>query len=355
MPNTLVTGGPSLANGPLAELGVTNPVLAAPMAGGPSTPALVIAASSAGSLGFLAGGYKTPEVLAEQIRAVRSESVPFGVNLFGPNPVPVDHDEFYRYARLIQPEAERFDLDLGRVSPVEDDDHWQAKVELLLSAPVPVVGFTFAVPGPVVIAALHRAGTTIVQTVTSVEEARMADDRGVDLLAVQSFEAGGHWGTLTPDRPPRLMALADLVGQIRGAVRLPLLGAGGIAVSGDVAAVLQAGAAAVMVGTALLRTVESGASPPYKSALAESAHGDTMVTRAFTGRPARAVPNLFTDRYDAAAPSGYPALHHLTIPIRRAAAAAGDADRINVWAGTGYRHARPDGAAQVLTGLAEKA
>ena len=220
---------------------------------------------------------------------------------------------------------------------------------------MPVVGFTFAIPESAVIDALRRAGTTIVQTVTSVEEARLAVDRGVDLLAVQSFEAGGHWGTLTPDRAPRPTSLADLVGQVRGAVQLPLLGAGGIARSSDVAAVLRAGAVAVMVGTALLRTEESGASPPYKAALAGRGDRDTIVTRAFTGRPARAVPNLFTDRYAAAAPSGYPALHHLTSPIRRAAAAAGDAERINIWAGTGYRQARPDGAAKVLARLAEMA
>ena len=110
-----------------------------------------------------------------------------------------------------------------------------------------------------------------------------------------------------------------------------------------------------MVGIALLRTEESGASPPYKAALVERGDRDTIFTKAFTGRPARAISNLFTDRYDAAAPFGYPAVHHLTNPIRRAAAAAGDADRINIWAGTGYRQARPDGAAEVLTRLAETA
>jgi NAD(P)H-dependent flavin oxidoreductase YrpB (nitropropane dioxygenase family) len=340
---------------PFAHLGVTNPVLAAPMAGGPSTPALVTAAWSAASLGFLAGGYKTPEVLAEQMAAVRSRSVPFGVNLFAPNPVPVDREDFDRYLRLIQPEAERYDLALDGMSPVEDDDRWQAKIDLLLSDPVPVVGFTFGIPDRAGAAALKRVGSTLVQTVTSVEEARTAADRGVHLLAVQSFEAGGHWGTLSPQRPPPSVPLADLVAQVRQAIDLPLLAAGGIGTSADVSAVMRAGAAAVMVGTALLRTDESGASAPYKAALAERGDLGTMLTTAFTGRPARTVPNLFTDRYHADAPSGYPAIHHLTSPIRRAAAAAGDADRINLWAGTGYGRARPEAAASALTRLAETA
>jgi nitronate monooxygenase len=341
-----------MTTGPFADLNVTNPVFGAPMAGGPSTPALVKAASTTGSLGFLAGGYKTPEVLAEQIKDVRAGSVPFGVNLFVPNPVPIDAAEFDRYARLIQPEAERYGLDVTKMSPREDDDGWQAKIDLLVSDPVPVVGFTFAVPARAVIDALHHAGTILVQTVTSVEEARIAADSGVDVLAVQSFQAGGHWGTFTPEKPPQLLGLLELVRRVRDAVELPLIAAGGIATSADVGALLHAGALAVLAGTVLLRTEESGASAPYKAALAEPGDRETIATRAFTGRPARALPNLFTDRYNAAAPAGYPAVHHLTSPIRRAAADAGDAERINLWAGVGYRQARPEPAATVLNRLA---
>jgi len=347
-----------MTTGPFADLNVTNPVFAAPMAGGPSTPALVKAAASTGSLGFLAGGYKTPEVLAEQIKAVRAGSVPFGVNLFVPNRVPIDPAQFDRYARLIQPEAERYGLDVTRMSPLEDDDCWQAKIDLLVSDPVPVVGFTFAIPNRAVVDALHHAESTLVQTVTSVEEARGAADGGVDVLAVQSFEAGGHWGTFTPQHPPQLLGLLELVQRVRDAVELPILAAGGIATSADVGALLHAGALAVLVGTVLLRTEESGASAPYKAALAEAGDSETsetietIVTSAFTGRPARALPNLFIDRYNAAAPAGYPAVHHLTSPIRRAAVEAGDAERINLWAGVGYRQVRQEPAATVLNRLA---
>ena len=92
---------------PLTELGVTIPVLAAPMAGGPSTPELVVAAARAGSLGFLGGGYKTPDALADQIAEVRLAGVPFGVNLFAPNPVPVDPGAYDTYRDRIK--AERAD------------------------------------------------------------------------------------------------------------------------------------------------------------------------------------------------------------------------------------------------------
>jgi NAD(P)H-dependent flavin oxidoreductase YrpB (nitropropane dioxygenase family) len=186
---------------PLTGLGVTTPVLAAPMAGGPGTPALVRAAARAGGLGFLAAGYLTPQALADQIAAVRSEPVPFGVNLFAPNPVPVDGAALRQYARAIQPEADRYGLDLPAVAeagPVEDDDHWAAKVDLLLADPVPAVSFTFGIPDPAVLAALRRAGTLVVQTVTSVEEAAAARLAGVDALIVQARRRAG-----TRARSPR--------------------------------------------------------------------------------------------------------------------------------------------------------
>jgi nitronate monooxygenase len=338
---------------PLSGLGLTIPLLAAPMAGGPTTPALVAAAAGAGALGLLAGGYKTPQALAEQITAVRAQGVPFGVNLFAPNPVPVDAEAFRRYARSIQAEAGRYGLDLTGGDPVEDDDHWHDKIDLLLADPVPLAGFTFGVPDPAVVAALRSAGTVVLQTVTSADEARVAAEAGADLLAVQASAAGGHSGTLTPQRVPPATPVADLVAEVRAAVSLPLVAAGGIATPAGVAEVLQAGAVAAMVGTVLLRAGECGTSAAHRAALADPARDHTVVTRAFTGRPARALRNDFTDRYTGEAPDGYPALHHLTSPLRKAAAAAGDPERVNLWAGTGHRHATAEPAERILTRLTE--
>ena len=116
---------------PLSSLGLSCPVLAAPMAGGATTPALVAAAARAGSLGFLAAGYKTPDLLRQQIAEVREQAPVFGVNVFAPNPVPVDPAEFRRYAAALQAEAGQYGLRLDEAIPVEDDDAWAAKVDLL--------------------------------------------------------------------------------------------------------------------------------------------------------------------------------------------------------------------------------
>ncbi|MGW4771937.1 nitronate monooxygenase [Nocardia sp. NPDC004278] len=337
---------------PLTGLGVMNPVLAAPMAGGPSTPEFIIEAGRAGSLGFVAAGYKDIDALSEHVGAVRASGVAFGVNLFAPNPVPITQDAYRTYSRLLQPEADVDGIDLSEIGLREDDDHWDEKIALLLADPVPVVSFTFGIPSAAVIAAFKKTGTVTVQTVTSTTEAHQAADAGVDMLAVQASAAGGHSGTLTPGTIPPVIPLDDLIRQITTTVSIPVIGAGGIGTADAVAAAIRAGAAAVSVGTVLLRADESGASTAHKTAIADPAFDTTIVTRAFTGRPARALRNAFTDRYTEIAPTGYPAVHYLTSPIRKAATSAGDAQRIHLWAGTGYREATPEPVARILTRLA---
>ena len=335
---------------PLAELSLSNPVIAAPMAGGATTPELVIAAAQTGSLGLLAGGMRPPELLAGDIAKVRSATDTFGVNLFAPNPMPVSLKHFHDYAGHIQTEADAYGVDLRKAEPVEDDDDFHDKIDLLLSSPVPVVAFGF--PDALTIQLLRRAGTVVVQTVTSTHEARHAEQAGADVLVVQSTSAGGHSGTLTPKRLPATVPLTELISAIQRVCHLPLIAAGGLSTPQEVAAVLRNGAEAAMVGTLLLRTNESGASPTHKAALGDPVRTETVVTRAFTGRPARALRNRFTDRYSAIAPLGYPALHHLSTPLRKAATAAGDPELMNLWAGTGFRNAVAEGAGQTLTRLA---
>jgi nitronate monooxygenase len=332
--------------------GLDLPVIAAPMAGGPGSTALVIAAARAGSLGFLAAGYKTPQALTEEIAAVTAAGVPFGVNLFAPNPVPVDPAAFRQYAELIAPEAARYGLTLDGAAPVEDDDRWHDKLDVLRAHPVPVLSFTFGLPGGDDLALLRSTGALLAATVTSPAEAQAARQAGLDALVVQAAAAGGHSGTFTPARALAEVPLPELIASVRSAVDLPVIAAGGVATADAVAAAIGAGAAAVAVGTALLRSDEAGTSAVHRAALADPARTRTVLTRAFTGRPARGLRNEFTDRYSQAAPSGYPALHYLTSGMRKAAAAAGDPERVHLWAGTGFRQATAEPAGAILTRLA---
>ncbi|BBY90055.1 NAD(P)H-dependent flavin oxidoreductase [Mycolicibacterium tokaiense] len=334
----------------LTNLGLDIPVIAAPMAGGATTPAMVIAAADAGGVGFVPAGYKAIDALQADITAVRQASVPFGVNVFAPNPVPISPADYRAYAAQVQREADRFGVTLP-AEPKDDDDAWAAKIDLLLSDPVPVVSFTFGLPDTATISALQKQGTVVIQTVTTAEEARVAASAGVDLLAVQASVAGGHSGTLTPSGPPTEVPIGELITQVTHAVDTPVIAAGGITSSAAVAAALHSGASAVAVGTLLLLADESGASATHQAALQDPARTETVLTRAFTGRPARGLRNSFIDTFESHAPLGYPAIHHLTSPLRKAAAAAGVADDVHLWAGTGYRQARRAPTAAILTAL----
>ena len=333
-------------------LGGSLPLVAAPMAGGATTTALATAAAEVGAFAFLAGGYKTPAALAAEIAVLRSSGAPFGVNLFAPTTSPIGEAGFRRYARELQPEADRYGLDLSRVPLREDDDDWGAKLDLLLEDPVPVVSTTFGLPRPGEVSALRRAGTRVLVTVTTVDEARAAAEVGADALVAQGSSAGGHSGTHDPHRAVAPVDTGELVRAVVAATGLPVVAAGGVDGPHAAAALLHAGAAAVAVGTLLLRTDESGASRTHKDALADPRFTGTVVTRAFTGRPARSLRNDFTERHGATAPAGYPAVHHLTRGLRQAAAAAGDPHRLHLWAGTGYRAARTGPAHEVLDDLA---
>ncbi|MBW0011817.1 nitronate monooxygenase [Mycobacterium sp.] len=335
----------------LEQFGMSIPLIAAPMAGGPTTPAMVFAAARAGALGLLAAGYKTVDAVEAELKAVRAEGIPFGINVFAPNPLPVDRDAYRAYASIVANDADQFGLTLPD-EPVEDTDRFEEKIELLLDDPPPMVSFTFGIPPRDVIIAFRKAKTIVVQTVTTPDEAAQAHDVGVDMLAVQAAAAGGHSGTLSPRKPLNAVPIAELVAQIVARVPLPVMAAGGLATPAAVTEVIRAGASAAAVGTVLLRATESAASATHQAALTDPRFTETVITRAFTGRPARGLRNSFIDAHEAHAPLGYPAIHYLTSPLRKAAAAAGKPDYVHLWAGTGYRHATAEPAADILRRLA---
>jgi nitronate monooxygenase len=326
---------------------LAEPIVQAPLAGGPSTPALAVAVSEAGGLGFLAAGYRSPAAVEADLDAVRAASdAPFGLNLFVPPGAPADREAVERYAAGLRDEAARHGAQLG--DPRHDDDAWDDKVELALAARPAVVSFTFGCPEPDLVGRLHDAGIAVWVTVTTPAEARIAGDAGADALVVQGAEAGGHRGSFDDAAPGEigLLALLQLVGR---AVRLPLVGAGGVMDGRGVAAVLAAGAQAAQLGSAFMLTPEAGTSTPHREALARE--GSTALTRAFSGRTARGIVNRFLREHDADAPSAYPEIHHVTAPLRAAARERGDAEAINLWAGQAHELAEPIPAGELTRRL----
>lgn len=339
---------------PLADIDTR--IIAAPMAGGTSTPGFVTAVHRAGGLGFLAAGYKSADAVSAEIRSCRDAGIRFGVNVFVPdpaqlNPSPDAVARLEKYRSSLGQDAARYDVTVPPLV-LDDDDAWQAKIDLLLQDPVELVSFAFGLPDSPVVQALRKAGSAVLATVTSRAEAELAAERGVDGLVVQHSSAGAHSGAFLPAAKQGGMpaSTADLIREVRAAVDLPLIAAGAVSDAATVRAVIDAGAVAAQVGTALLRTDESGARQLHKDALGDERFTDTVPTRAFTGRYARALVNDFV-RDHGDAPEGYPAIHHLTAPIRAAAAAAGDDERLNLWAGKGWRSARTGPVATAIGAL----
>jgi len=326
------------------------PLVVAPMAGGPSTPALVIAAAEAGALGFLAGGYKTAAAMATEIAQVRAATPgAFGVNLFVPGHPTGEPLALSAYVALLEEEARGLGADVG--APSWNDDGYGSKIDVLLADPPPLVSFTFGCPSPDVVKALLAAGTVVAITVTTPEEAVQAEQAGADCLCLQGSEAGAHRGSFTND-PGRAadFPLASLLAGVHDNTDLPLIAAGGLGGPEDVAAVLAAGATQVQLGTAFLRSSESGAHPLYKAALADPRFTSTAITRAFSGRRARSLVNGFMRAHEDA-PAAYPEINHVTRPLRAAAAAAGDPDGMSLYAGEGFRRAEERSAGEIIERL----
>jgi nitronate monooxygenase len=328
--------------------GLRQPVIAAPMGGGPSTPQLVHAVGVAGGLGFLAGGYLSPARLAgdvDRVRALGPE--PYGVNLFVPGVPPADDAAVRAYASRLAPEARRLGVPVGR--PVFDDDAYEGKLAVLRRRPPAVVSFAFGLPTADVVRDLQAGGSEVWVTVTDPDTAPDAEALGVDALVLQGVEAGAHRGGVDDTDEVALLPLLRLVAS---RTQLPLVASGGIVDGAGLAAVVVAGAAAAQLGTAFLRCPEAGTASVHREAVVTRT--PTELTRAFTGRRARGIVNRFL-REHRDAPIGYPAVHHVTSPLRAAARAAHDPDVVNLWAGQTHELARELPAAEVVGRLVQEA
>lgn len=332
---------------------LSRPIVLAPMAGAPSTPALTAAVSEAGGLGFLAAGYLSTGTLRDRLEDTRSRTHrPIGVNVFVPGR-PTAPERISGYLDRIAAEAARVGAGVGE--PRFEDDEWDAKLELLVSAPPAVVSFTFGCPPAEVVGRLRDAGSEVWVTVTREDEAVQAVAAGAGALVVQGTEAGGHRGGFTDDPGDRSdgIGLLSLLQLTRRAVDVPLVAAGGITTGAGVAAVLAGGASAAQLGTAFLRCPEAGTSALHREAVAGPA--PTAMTRAFTGRLARGIRNRFLDQHSEEAPAAYPEIHYATAPLRKAARAAGEPDLVNLWAGQTHALTRELPAGELVAVLTEEA
>lgn len=338
-------------------LGLRYPVVQAPMAGGPTTPALVAAVSNAGALGSIGAAYLPPDTLRDQILEVRSLTrEPFGVNLFVPLPFGVDPVQIERSGRLL--DAYRRELgieDPGTPSRFQED--FEEQLEVVMEERVPFFSYTFGSLGPGLTGRIQARGITVVGTATTVREGLRLEEDGVDAVVAQGAEAGGHRGTFIGEARDALIGTMALVPQMVDELSVPVVAAGGIMDGRGLAAALTLGAAAVQMGTAFLACEESGAHPEFKRAVLAATEDETAVTRAFSGRDARGIKNRFMTEVDAREGeiASYPVQNALTRDVRAAAQKQDRPEFMSLWAGQGVRLACSTTAAELVKSVVEGA
>ena len=146
-------------------------------------------------------------------------------------------------------------------------------------------------PRKSVIEAFHRRGLLVGSVAGKVEHAVRAVEAGVDFVIAQGSEGGGHTGTIASS-----VLIPSVVDAVKG--RVPVVAAGGIYDGRGLAASMMYGASGVWVGTRFLLTHEARTHRLYKEYIVKSQSSDTVITRAFTGFPLRAIKNEYTNEYE---------------------------------------------------------
>ncbi|MCO1334012.1 nitronate monooxygenase [Microbulbifer sp. OS29] len=338
----------------LEKLGITHPIFLAPMAG-VSTPALAAAVSNAGGLGSIGLGACTAEKAAEQIRHTYDQTEhPFNANLFCHRAADKDPTREQAWLSYLAPHFAA----LGATAPAQINEPYPTFIDnekmlaALLQEKPPAVSFHFGLPSEAFIVALKNAGITLIATATSLEEAKLAESFGIDILVAQGIEAGGHRGVFNPDRDEELGTLA-LVRLLSCQSRLPIVAAGGIMDGAGIRAALSLGASAVQMGTAFILCPESAASDTYRAALQSERAQHTNITANISGRPARGITNHFYNELNLGAPPlpDYPIAYAAGKALALADAKAGTEDFAVQWAGQGAPLARALPAASLMATL----
>lgn len=340
----------------LRRLGIEHPILLAPMAGSGGTPELAAAVSNAGGLGAWGGAYAKPDEIAATIRRMRQLTArPFNINLFAGGYASAGTIDPQPMLQIVGEAHAALGLPPPVLPPVPKSP-FAEQLEAVLQERPPVFSFTFGLPSADQITALRRREIVVIGTATTGEEARQLAQADVDAIVAQGAEAGAHRGSFVAPFEDSMVPLAALVRDIHGAVDVPVVASGGLMDGRDVAAVLALGAAAVQLGTAFLPCPESGAPAAHKRALLDAKMDATVITRAFSGRPARGIKNTFISMVDARLDAILPfrQQNDLTRPMRNAAGAQGAAGYMSLWAGQGAARSRAMPAAELVARLLEE-
>jgi nitronate monooxygenase len=339
-------------------LGVSHPIIQAPMSGSDGS-ALAAAVSNAGGVGSLGCGEMSLEKLRKTFNETRSSTAhPFIINFFAHDPPAFPSDDAASMRKRLASYYQ--ELGLGQALTLSASSMRSfdtATLETVLELKPAIVSFHFGLPDAEAVNALKSKGSIILCSATTVTEARQLEAGGVDAIIAQGYDAGGHRGTFIEPLEAGNVGTFALVPQVVDAVSVPVIAAGGIADGRGIAAAFALGASGVQMGTAFLRCPESAASPVHRDALKQAGGDGTALTRAFTGRPARAIVNRFVEEMasqdrDIAA---FPLQDSLTMPLHIKSVEQGSKDFAALFSGQASSLGRTLPAAALVDTLVAEA
>ncbi|MFL2845038.1 MAG: NAD(P)H-dependent flavin oxidoreductase [Candidatus Puniceispirillaceae bacterium] len=296
------------------------PIIMAPMAGA-CPPALAAAVSNAGGMGACGALMLDSGQIKEWTKEFKFRTNgSLLLNTWVPGPEPTrDYDHEKQLIEFLSSFAPGMSTSFTDTSQVSFEEQCQA----MLDADPNVISSIMGLFKPSFVSELKKRGIKWFATVTSVSEAIIAEEAGADALVVQGSEAGGHRGNFCTDYD-QSVGLMALLPTVSDAVNLPIIATGGIADSRGVSAAIMLGASAFQIGTGLLRTPEADVPTAWADALQNTLPEDTVISKAFTGKPGRAISNQFTDAAGNSinpVPAPFPIQRSLTAKMRSRAVA----------------------------------
>lgn len=322
-----------------STLNIEYPIIQAGMAGGATTPELIANVSNAGGLGTLGAAYMKPEDIKQAIHDIRKLTTkPFSVNLFCVENSDEPNDE---EKNVVKKELLRIGRDLGvKESDIQFNaaDYFDEQFQVLIDEKVPVISTAFGLLPEDKANQAKENGIIITSMITTVEEAVLAERSGADIIIAQGSDAGGHRSTfdLTKHKNGADIGTFSLVPQVADNVKIPVAAAGGVNDGRSLIAALALGADGVQIGTRFLSSEEAGIHKAYKQKLFTSKEDDTVITKVFSGRPARGILNKFIEEFSEE-PLAYPYQNSATKSIRGAAAKNNNGEYMSLWAGQNLR------------------
>ncbi|HLR42378.1 MAG TPA: nitronate monooxygenase [Pseudogracilibacillus sp.] len=338
-------------------LKIKYPIIQAGMAGGVTSADLVAQVSECGGLGSIGAGYMSAAQLRAAVREVKElTDKPFMVNLFVPEAAETTEDAVGQANERLQSFYKLLDMEPAKIPLKNDVAVLEEQVAVVIEEQVPICGFTFGIPDSHLMQRLKENKISLLGTATTVEEARLNEAAGMDIIVAQGSEAGGHRGTFHHEDKDAMIGTMSLIPQVADHVTIPVVAAGGIMDGRGILAALTLGAEAVQMGTAFLTTEESGANPLHKEIITESSEDNIAVTKGFSGKAARGVKNEFIEK--TAGHEGeflpYPLQNSLTSPLRKEAAKQKRTELMSLWAGQSPRLSKQQTVKTLMENLIEE-